>query len=70
MGKAGFNEPDNIRDFDNDPRSPYYVEPPAKCFQCGENFDVDEGVTSDKAASTVMCSSECVEKFEEDEYGT
>jgi hypothetical protein len=31
------NYPDNIRDFDTDPRSPFYQAPP--CEHCGQDFD-------------------------------
>lgn len=31
------NYPDDIRDYDGDPRSPFYVSPPCEC--CGVDFD-------------------------------
>ncbi|MDG1996023.1 MAG: hypothetical protein P8J14_05995 [Emcibacteraceae bacterium] len=36
------NYPDNIRDFDWHPQSPFYVEPPEECKGCGEYFDPDD----------------------------
>jgi len=43
-----FNYPDDIRDYDNDPRSPYY-RGRYKCAECGEEvlFVNDEGICED-----------------------
>lgn len=37
------NYPDDIRQYNNDPRSPFFVESEEKkCFDCGGWFDDDE----------------------------
>ena len=36
------NYPDDIHMYDHDPRSPFYVAPPAECECCFEQFDADD----------------------------
>ena len=61
--KAGFNEPDDIRDYDHHPMSPYYVAPPAECTECGNLFDSDDGF---EHKDNLFCSHECVDEYRED----
>ena len=65
MGKAGFNEPDDIRQYDNDPRSPYYVPPPVQCVACNEHYDGDEAWES--TDGTFHCSEDCMINHEKEE---
>jgi len=37
------NYPDDILSFNNDPRSPFYVEPPVRCLKCSEQFETEAG---------------------------
>ena len=36
------NYPDDIRSWDHDPRSPFYVEPPRYCTDCGNLIDEED----------------------------
>lgn len=36
--------PDDVRQYDSDPRSPFYVEPPVECFRCGKGMNEEEAV--------------------------
>ena len=63
------NYPDNIRDYDNCPGSPFYEAPWPKCPQCGEQYDEenDGGFETDFLDSVddevFCCSEECREKY-------
>ena len=69
--KAGHNEPDNMRSFDRDPRSPYFVEAPIDCHECHHSFDSDDGFHCEieGVESPDFCSLECAAKFESDYTG-
>ena len=57
------NYPDNIRQFDNDPRSPFFNDPDYElCSKCDKEFnfgELDEHFDDDK----LICSS-CLEELE------
>lgn len=52
------NYPDNIRDFDNHPSSPFYEEAQYRCTNCCDLFEEDEGKLSDvdEEGYTFYCS--------------
>jgi hypothetical protein len=52
------NYPDDIRRYDNDPRSPFYVEPSAYCEECAEKFDVCE-MQENPHGEGFFCSDKC-----------
>lgn len=57
MRKAGYNEPDDIRQYDNHPQSPYYDEPDYfLCEICLENCD-----WGDESDTPCVCN-ECEEE--------
>ena len=63
--KAGHNEPDDIRMYDNDPRSPYYVEPDIECKGCDELGDPEKAFESETTGE-LFCSEECCEAYEKE----
>lgn len=56
------NYPDDIRQYDHDPRSPFYVPPAVKCVECHCWFDSEDSYES-KHTSEPLCSHECVEAY-------
>ena len=52
------NYPDDIRQYDSDPRSPFYEEPWPQCEMCEEYFNPDTG-------SAKYCDN-CLEQIEDD----
>jgi hypothetical protein len=56
------NYPDDIRRFDNDPRSPFYVEPIINCRECGHAIEEDCGIE----IISEWYHDECWEKIKED----
>lgn len=60
MGRSD-NYPDDIRNYDHDPRSPFYVPPP-ECSECGEELDVDVDADENGYFSKETClNEECPE---------
>jgi hypothetical protein len=61
------NYPDDIRMYDNDPRSPFYVEPPT-CEECEEELeqDIDCDDYGYYVASSICTNMDCVLNNEED----
>ena len=58
------NYPDDIRDYDGDPRSPFYVEPPM-CDECGHLLSVDADSDGETQWSYTFCENpDCTEKGE------
>ena len=53
------NYPDDIRDFDNSPGSPFYEEPPC-CEECGEELEVT-GLDEYGDAETTCTNEDCEE---------
>jgi hypothetical protein len=62
------NYPDDIRQYDNDPRSPFYVQPPVDCAYCHASCDLDD-MTETKFGDELFCGDECKESFELERYG-
>jgi hypothetical protein len=62
---AGHNEPDNIRDFDNHPGSPYYEEPALVCQVCKRTFEPGYGEESESYPLLNFCSKDCSKDYEE-----
>jgi len=60
------NYPDDIRSYDNDPRSPFYVEPPT-CDECEKEMTADIDCDEDGYyVSSLICENEfCVVNNEE-----
>jgi hypothetical protein len=58
------NYPDNIRDFDHDPRSPFYVEQHTHCDKCEKKLAEDDDFISHEDHG--FCSSECCDDFIKD----
>ena len=62
------NYPDNIRDFDNHPMSPFYNEPDDVyiCWNCSEVTDEDEleEVETPKNGTQLICE-DCIEDYKE-----
>ena len=59
------NYPDDIRSYDLDPRSPFYIEPP-KCEECEVELDSDVDCDEDGYFTTYSCENvECVINKEE-----
>ena len=58
------NYPDDIRKYDNDPRSPFYVETYTHCEQCEKKLDEEEGVV--EYEDSCFCSHDCKDEFIED----
>jgi len=54
------NYPDNIRQFDNHPMSPFYVEPTYVCAQCNTPNEIAD-------MRTETCCKQCAEEIEPDE---
>jgi len=59
------NYPDDIRKYDNDPRSPFYVEPEAYCENCSEKFEV-RGMKENPHGEGFFCSDECYLEYFKD----
>ncbi len=53
------NYPDDIRRYDNDPRSPFYVEPSDYCKNCSEKHDVCEMQEDPHSGEGHFCSDKC-----------
>ncbi|URC15422.1 hypothetical protein JLT2_54 [Paraglaciecola Antarctic JLT virus 2] len=61
------NYPDDIRDFDNDPRSPFYIDPPV-CEECGVELDCDVDCDDEGYYPIYTCSNyDCALNGEDDE---
>lgn len=60
------NYPDDIRNYDNHPGSPFYEAPPVKCSVCTKLFDGDNSETSQHDEEKLLCSEECLEEFNEE----
>ena len=58
------NEPDDIRQYDNDPRSPYYQEPKVECAKCHQWSDQDIAIES-PFEDCFFCSEECIKAYYE-----
>lgn len=61
------NYPDNIRDFDNHPGSPFYVEPLTECGGCDDFIDEDANhnlVTDEQGRELTVCDY-CLSESEE-----
>lgn len=58
------NYPDDIHNFDNDPRSPFYIEPPEQCDNCKEVIKENEGFNPEDNEDKVYCSKICLEEGE------
>ena len=65
MAKAGFNEPDDIRQYDHDPRSPYYVAPLIECVTCYQYYDGEEAWES--TDGKFHCSEDCLINHEKED---
>jgi len=52
------NYPDNIRDFDNHPMSPFYEEPLSQCEYCLEFRELED-------MRTESCCNTCAEELED-----
>lgn len=50
------NYPDDIRSYDSDPRSPFYIEPPT-CDECGEELSVDADCDEDGMYTITYCEN-------------
>ena len=57
------NYPDDIRQYDHDPRSPFYVAPNVECKQCDGWFSPEDSHDC-KYTTEPLCSHECVEAYE------
>jgi len=55
------NYPDDIRNYDNDPRSPFYIEPPI-CDECEEELtqDIDCDADGYYVASSTCENPKCI----------
>jgi len=55
------NYPDDIRNYDNDPRSPFYIEPPT-CDECEEELtqDIDCDEDGYYVASSTCENPKCI----------
>jgi len=56
------NYPDNIRDFDNHPMSPFYEEPLSQCEYCLEFREFED-------MRTESCCNACAEELEDGQTG-
>ena len=63
------NYPDDIRNYDNDPRSPFYVQPLVKCKECGTEHDMDYMEEGRFNCDHLFCDDECKDKYELENYG-
>ena len=67
------NYPDDIRQYDNDPRSPFYVEPPVECSTCTNHFEGDTAYEPSEDYKTEFhlkqvkhknfCSKDCHDEY-------
>lgn len=48
------NYPDDIRSYDNDPRSPFYVEPMVECNECNQWCELEE-MDENEEGTCFMC---------------
>lgn len=58
------NYPDDIRNYDSDPRSPFYIEPPKQCKNCGDNIKENKGFNPQDNEAKVYCSKICLSEGE------
>jgi hypothetical protein len=68
MSKVGDNYPDDIREYDNHPHSPFYVEDTTfECDHCGECGDADN-MTDDEVSnyddSKMFCCELCRNEYD------
>lgn len=63
------NYPDDTRQFDHDPRSPFYDPPPVTCFSCEKSVPEDEceELETNDHGDQVFCE-ECMENGDYIEY--
>ena len=52
------NYPDDIRRYDNDPRSPFYIEPETICKKCAEKIYVCDAIENPHGEGH-FCSNKC-----------
>jgi hypothetical protein len=57
------NYPDDIRNYDHDPRSPFYKPKPIECKGCGKEVMEDDAWESDKGYVGVFCTQFCCEDY-------
>ena len=57
------NYPDDIRNYDNDPRSPFYDTP--TCIECGEEVDLESDCDADGIFVVPICNNENCEEYVE-----
>ena len=62
------NYPDDIRCYDNDPRSPFFVQPPISCGECHQMCDLDDMVET-KFNDEVFCDDDCKNQYEQANFG-
>ena len=56
------NYPDNIRDFDDNPLSPFHKPILKKCYTCGESIQYEQEWTIDgEDKPPYFCNGECME---------
>jgi len=60
------NYPDDIRKYDSDPRSPFYVEPIIYCVICGDEIPEGEGDESDTWGGWTC--NDCLDENNDAEY--
>lgn len=61
------NYSDDIRNYDNDPRSPFYIDPPV-CEECGVELDCDVGSDGNSVWPKYTCNNyDCALNGEDDE---
>ena len=67
MNKFLDNYPDDIRSFDKDPRSPFYVEPSIACKNCNKHYEecesYDPSDDYDLNLGGFFCCKECYEDY-------
>jgi len=59
------NYPDDIRNYDNHPGSPFYTPPAVQCKQCGTHFNSEDALES-KYNDDLLCSHKCLDEYEEE----
>ena len=61
------NYPDDIRQYDNDYRSPFFVQPPIACGCCHQMCDLDN-MEESKLTDKLFCDDDCKDEFELESY--